>query len=130
MAVPSYEEIIAKWNVDSSLMELAFSEGHLIQLSSEIDIDICKLLAIKLQIPPADTKGIMSHRNVGVEILECWRQRRGSMATYKELAMALLGISRTDLAEKVVALVLSVKETTTSVNQTPAHTRSMAAAVE
>ena len=130
MVVPSYEEVLAKWNVDISLMELSFSDDHLIELSSKIDIDVCELLGLKLGIPRADINGIMNQRNVGVQpvkILECWRQRRGSMATYKILTKALLRISRTDLAEEVVALVISSKETSTSVNQSPTHTCSMAA---
>ena len=106
-------------------MELTFSDDHLIEIFSKIDIDICEPLGLKLGIPRADIKKITSQRNVGMQsekILECWRQRRGSMATYKELVKALLGISRTDLAEEVVALVVSLKETTTSVNQTPTNT--------
>ena len=125
MAVPSYEEVLAKWNVDSSLIEIAFSDDHLIEMSSKIDTDVCELLGLKLGIPRADINSIMSHRNAGmqpVRILECWRQRRGSMATYKVLMKALLGISRTDLAEELVVLIICSKQTTTSVNQTPTHT--------
>ena len=117
MAVPSYEEVMAEWNVESSLMEKSFSDDHLIELSSKIDIDVCELLALKLGIPRADINGIMNQRNVGmqpVKILECWRQRRGIRATYKELVQALLGIRRTDLAEIVVALVVSSKEATSN----------------
>ena len=125
MAVPSYEEILVKWNAESSLLELAFNSDHLIELSSKLDANVCELLAIKLGITRADINSIMNQRNTEVKILECWRQRRGSMATYGELMKALLGISRTDLAEEVVALVISSKKTSTLVNQTPTHTCSM-----
>ena len=35
-------------------------------------------------------------------MLECWKQRNGSAATYEALTKALLKIGRTDLAEKVI----------------------------
>ena len=123
MAVPSYEEVLAERNVESSLMKKPFSDDHLIELSLKIDIDVCELLGRKLGIPQADVNSIMNQRNVGmqpVKILECWQQRRGKRATYKELVQALLGIRRTDLAEIVVALVISSKEATSS-NQTQTY---------
>ena len=45
----------------------------------------------------------------GIRLLQCWKQRQGSMATYKALVEALLQISRTDFAEKVVALSQSLQ---------------------
>ena len=39
-----------------------------------------------------------------LKMLECWKQRCGSTATYKAMIKALLQISRTDLAEKVALL--------------------------
>lgn len=102
-------------------MELTFSDSHLMELSSQLDINTCERLAGKLRIPTTDISRIMSHRNVEMQpgkILECWKQRCGSEAMCETLVKALLGINRTDLAEKVVALLLSSRETTIPGNQT------------
>ena len=107
MAVPSYEDILVRWNVDSSLMELKFSDDHKMELASKLESTTCEMLAICLGLPSSEIENIMSQRNAGVQrirMLECWKQRRGSMATYEVLAKALLQIKRTDLAEEVVVL--------------------------
>ena len=39
-----------------------------------------------------------------IRMLDCWKQRRGSMATYEAMARTLLTIGRIDLAEKVISL--------------------------
>ena len=107
MAVPSYEDILVRWNVDSSLMELKFSDDHKMELASKLESCTCEMLAICLALPSAEIENIMSQRNAGVQrirMLECWKQRCGSMATYEVLVKALLQIKRTDLAEEVVAL--------------------------
>ena len=44
------------------------------------------------------------------KLLKCWKQRCGSKATYRTLVKALLQINRTDLAEKVVALLQSLRD--------------------
>ena len=65
------------------------------------------MLAMSLGIPDAEIKGIMSQGDIGVQrirLLKCWKWRCGSKTTYKALVEALLKISRTDLAEKVVML--------------------------
>ena len=107
MAVPSYEDILVRWNVDSSLMKLKFSDDHKIELASKLESCTCEMLAICLGLPSSEIENIMSQRNAGVQrirMLECWKQRCGSMATYEVLAKALLQIKRTDLAEEVVVL--------------------------
>ena len=107
MAVPSYEDILVRWNVDSSLMKLKFSDDHKMELASKLESCTCEMLAICLGLPSSEIENIMSQRNAGVQrirMLECWKQRCGSTATYEVLAKALLQISRTDLAEEVVAL--------------------------
>ena len=48
-----------------------------------------------------------------IRMLECWKQRCGSMATYEAMVKALLQISRTDLAEKVITLRQSSRATPT-----------------
>ena len=107
MAVPSYEDILVRWNVDSSLMKLKFSDDHKMELASKLESSTCEMLAICLGLPSSEIENIMSQRNAGVQrirMLECWKQRCGSMATYEVLAKALLQIKRTDLAEEVVSL--------------------------
>ena len=104
MAVPSYEDILVRWNVDSSLMELKFSDDHKMELASKLESCTCEMLAICLGLPRAEIENIMSQRNARIRMLECWKQRSGSTATYEVLAKALLQISRTDLAEEVVTL--------------------------
>ena len=107
MAVPSYEDILVRWNVDSSLMKLKFTDDHKMELASKLESCACEMLAICLGLPSSEIENIMSQRNAGVQrirMLECWKQRSGSMATYEVLAKALLQIKRTDLAEEVVAL--------------------------
>ena len=113
MAVPTYEELLAHCYVDGSLMEQTFSDDHLMKLATSLDS--CEMLAMSLGIPDADIKGIMSQGDVGVQrirLLKCWKQRCGSMATYKALVKTLLQINRTDLAEKVVALQQPSRENT------------------
>ena len=75
------------------------------------------MLAKSLRITNQDIESI---RNKGgaelqrLKLLECWKHRCGSKATYKVLAEALLQVKRTDLAEKVVALALQVEEQATT----------------
>ena len=91
MAVPTYEELLAHCNVDGSMMEQTFSDDHLMKLA--ISLDSHEMLAMSLGIPDAE----MSQGDVGVQrikLLKCWKQRCGSMATYKALVKSLLQINR------------------------------------
>ena len=115
MAVPTYEELIAHCKMDSSLMESTFSDDYLIEFASQLDE--WEKLALSLKIPSSETEDIKSQGGKGmkgIRLLQCWKQRRGSLATYKALVKALLQISRTDLAEKAIALQKSSQDTTHS----------------
>ena len=115
MAVPTYEELLAHCNVDSSLMEQNVSDDHLIEFASQLDE--WKKLALYLKIPNSEIEDIKSQGGKGmkgIRLLKCWRQRCGSLATYKALVIALLQISRTDLAEKVITLRQSLRDTVQS----------------
>ena len=64
-------------------------------------------LAKFLDMPNKDIVNIKSQGDVVVQtlkMLECWKQRCGSMATYEAMVKVLLQISRTDLTEKVITL--------------------------
>ena len=107
MAVPSYEDILVRRNVDSSLMEQTVSDYHKMELASKLETSTCEVLVRHLGLDSSeieDTKGEKNAELQRIRMLECWKQRRGSMATYEVLAKALLQIKRTDLAEEVVAL--------------------------
>ena len=119
MAVPSYEDILVRWNVDSSLMKLKFSDDHKMELASKLETSNCEVLVRHLGLDSSeieDTKGERNAELQRIRMLECWKQRRGSMATYEVLAKALLQIKRTDLAEEVVALTFSLRETNLPTN--------------
>ena len=64
-----------------------------------------KKLAFSLRIPSEieDIKSQGGKGMKGIRLLQCWKQRYGSKATYKVLVETLLQIGRADLAEKVVA---------------------------
>ena len=120
MAVPSYEDILDQCNVDSSLMKLKFSDDHKMELASKLETSNCEVLVRHLGLDSSeieDTKGERNAELQRIRMLECWKQRYGSMATYEVLAKALLQIKRTDLAEEVVASTLSLRETLVSTNQ-------------
>ena len=120
MALPSYEDILVRWNVDCSHMKLKFSDDHKMELASKLESSTCELLALHLGLLSSeieDTKGERNAELQRIRLLECWKQRCGSMATYEVLAKALLQIKRTDLAEEVVASTLSLSETFVSTNQ-------------
>ena len=120
MALPSYEDILVRWNVDSSHMKLKFSDDHKMELASKLESSTCELLALHLGLDSSEIEDTQGERNAELQrirMLECWKQRCGSMATYEVLAKALLQIKRTDLAEEVVASTLSLRETFVSTNQ-------------
>ena len=115
MAVPSYDELLARWNVENSIMQQTCSDHHLRELS--LTLDRWETLAKFLMIPASETGDIKRLGDVGtqgVRVLECWKQRCGSAATYKVLVKTLLQISRTDLAEIVVVLRLSSSDAHTT----------------
>ena len=97
MAVPSYEELLRRWKVDNSIMELTFDGDHLREFS--LILDRWEKLAKFLRIPNAEIEIIKSQGSIEeqrIKLLECWKQRCGSAATYKVLMQTLLNINRTD----------------------------------
>ena len=123
MAVPTYDELLVHYDIDSSLMRETFDDKCLRQFS--LTLDVWETLAKFLEMPNLDIMNIKSHGDVVVQtlkMLEYWKQRRGSKATYEAMVKALLQISRTDLAEKVITLRRSSRDVntlkTTTNNQT------------
>lgn len=113
MAVPEYNELLARMGVDGSLMEQTFNNSLLKELA--LKLDRWEILAKYLEIPNPEIENIKSQAPGDVAIqriklLERWKERCGSAATYKEIVRALLQINRTDLAEEVISLVLSLRE--------------------
>ena len=77
-------------------------------------------LARFLGMPNSDIDYIKSQGDAEeqrLKLLECWKQRCGSAATYKIMIKVVLQISRTDIAEKVVMLRKSARNTCTLANQ-------------
>ena len=112
MAVPTYDELVVWCRVNRSLMILPFGDDHKLDLAIKLESCNCELLATSLGIPTSEIDNITNNRMKTICLLECWKQRSGSMATYELLTKALLQINRTDLAEKVVAFTLSVRSRT------------------
>ena len=105
MAVPTYDELLAHYDIKKSIMKQTFDDEHLRKFS--LTLDMLETLAKFLGIPNSDITDIKNQGNVveqRMRMLECWKQRRGSMATYEAIAKALLKINRTDLAEKIITL--------------------------
>ena len=105
MAVPTYDELLVHYDIDSSIMRETFDDKYLRQFS--LILDVWETLAKFLEMPNTDIANIKSQGDVVVQtlkMLECWKQRRGSMATYEAMVKALLQINRADLAEKVITL--------------------------
>ena len=127
MAVPTYDELLARYDMEKSIMKQTFHDKHLREFS--LTLDTWEKLARFLEIPGPDIANIKSQGDVDeqkMKMLEYWKQRCGSMATYEAMVKALLQISRTDLAEKIIALrlmSLRVLESTPT-NQTPPNSRS------
>ena len=114
MAVPTYDELLAYYNMEKSIMKQTFDDENLRQFS--LTLDMWETLAKFLGMPNSDIVNIKSQGDAieqKVRMLECWKHRRGSMATYEAMVKALLQISRTDLAEKVITLRHSSKDTPT-----------------
>ena len=101
MAVPTYDELLDHCDVEKSIMKQTVDDKHLRQFS--LMLDIWETLAKFLEMPTSDIANIKSQGDAieqKLKMLECWKQRRGSMATYEAMVKVLLQISRTDLAEK------------------------------
>ena len=111
MAVPTYDELLAHFDMKKSVMKLTFDDKHLRQFS--LILDTWEKLARFLEIPSSDIASIKSQGDVEeqkIRMLECWKQRCGSMATYETMVKVLLKISRTDLAEKVITFRQSSRD--------------------
>ena len=111
MAVPTYDELLAHYDIEKSIMNQTFDDEDLRQFS--LTLDTWEKLARFLEMPSPDIANIKSQGDVEeqkIRMLECWKQRQGSMATYEAMVKALLQISRTDLAEKVITLRQSSKD--------------------
>ena len=105
MAVPTYDELLAHYDMDNAIMKQTFNDEDLRQFS--LTLDMWEKLARFLAVPSPDIANIKSQGDAEeqrIRMLECWKQRCGSMATYEAMVKALLQISRTDLAEKVITL--------------------------
>ena len=114
MAVPTYDELLAYYNMEKSIMRQTFDDESLRRFS--LTLDTWETLAKFLGMPNSDIVNIKSQGDAieqKIRMLECWKYRRGSMATYEAMVKALLQINRTDLAEKVITLRHSSKDTLT-----------------
>ena len=105
MAVPTYEELLSHYGVENSIMKQTFDDEHLREFS--LRLDMWERLAKFLGMSNSDIVDIKSQGDAAGQrlgMLECWKQRCGSKATYEAMVKALLQISRTDLAENVINL--------------------------
>ena len=123
MAVPTYDELLARYDMENSTMKQTFDDEHLREFS--LTLDTWEKLARFLGIPSPDIANIKSQGDAEeqrIRMLECWKQLCGSMATYEAMVKALLKIRRTDLAEKVIAFKWTPRDIhtlgTTTTNQT------------
>ena len=110
MAVPTYDELLAHYDMEKSIMKQTFDDEHLREFS--LTLDMLETLAKFLGVPNSNITSIKSQGDTveqRMKVLECWKQRRGPMATYEAMVKALLKISRTDLAGKVITLRQSSK---------------------
>ena len=118
MAVPSYNELLRRHDVPTVEMKETFPNTQLVKIST--NLDKWELIGRSLGLDDPDINSIKQERDTEEEkrdkMLRKWKQRRGSAATYEELAGALLLIKRTDLAEIVVSLRLSFVTPPTSTN--------------
>ena len=120
MAVPTYDELLAHYDMDISIMRETFDDKCLRQFS--LTLDVWETLAKFLGMPNSDISNIKSHGDATeqkIRMLETWKQRCGSMTAYEAMVKALLQISRTDLAEKVITIRQSLISLQN--HQTPSH---------
>ena len=117
MAVPSYDELLARVGVEKSEMEQTVQDSHLTKFSFKLDR--WELLAKSLELPKSEIEKIKEQGDAEErrdKMLECWKQRCGSRATYETLTRALLRINRTDLAEILISLCQSLRDTNTPIS--------------
>ena len=102
MAVPTYEDLLKRNNIDNVVMEQEFSDSHVMEFASKLGR--WEMLAKSLKIPDSEIEAIKDGRELElqrIKLLEYWKQRCGSKATYRAMIEALLQINRTDLAERI-----------------------------
>ena len=107
MAVPSYEELLTQWKIDSASVEQTFSDYRVMEFASKLDR--WEMLAKSLKIPNSEIESIGDKGTAElqrIKLLECWKHRCGSKATYKAMIEALLQINRTDLAETIIDMIM------------------------
>ena len=114
MAVPSFEELLIQWKIDGSTLEEPFSNSHILDFATKLDG--WEILANFVGIPPSNIDSIKAAQGAAelqpMKMLECWKRRRGSKATYGAMIQALLQIKRTDLAEYIIELIKARKHVT------------------
>ena len=91
MALPTYDELLAHYDMEKFIMKQTFDDEDLKQFS--LTLDMWETLAKLLGMPNSDIANIKSQGDVeeqNLRILECWKQRQGSMATYEAMVKALL----------------------------------------
>ena len=106
MAIPSFEELVTRWEINSSTLEQPFSDGHILDFATKLDG--WEMLAKFVGIPPSKIDSIKAQGAAELQpmkMLECWKRRRGSKATYGAMIQVLLQIYRTDLAEYIICLI-------------------------
>ena len=109
MDVPTYEDLLLRYEVDNFCMKQTFRDEHLVEVGSQLDK--WETLAWHIEIPTSEIENIKRECNnevKGIQLLQCWKRGCGFKATYKALVILLLKINRADLAGKVVALRKSV----------------------
>ena len=114
MAVPTYEDLLTQWKMDSAIMEQEFNDKHFMDFASKLDR--WEMLAKSLRIPNSEIESIKDKGGFElqrIKMLECWKQRCGSKATYKAMTEALLQINRTDLAESIIAIFVTERSAET-----------------
>ena len=114
MAIPTYDELLVKHDMEKFIMKQTFDDKDLRQFS--LTLDMWEILAKFLEMPNPDIANIKSQGEAAgqkIRMLESWKQRCGSMATYEVMVKALLKISRTDLAEKVIEFRVPSRDTPT-----------------
>ena len=114
MDAPSYEELLTHYQVGRSQMEETCTDHHLTEFGSQLDEweKLASFLISSKDIEDIKTQGGKGLN--GIRLLQYWKQACGFKATYKTLVRALLQIGRTDLAEKVIGLVHSERESVQS----------------
>jgi hypothetical protein len=91
MAVPSFEELLTLWKIDSSTLEQPFGDDHILDFATK-RLDEREMLAKSVKIPASEIDTIKegAARLRPMRMLECWKRRCGSRATYGVMIEALL----------------------------------------